>query len=336
MTTITITDEAHWLSVRDMHVGGSDVAALFNRWILPDRSVQVYHAYESVPEGALPLGSCSPYKTAYRLFLERTGQLMPDEFKANERMDAGTFLEPAIAAWAMKKWDWKLRSVRRYHVHPRIEGWGASVDYEVVAKGMAPVEIKNVDGLIARDNWVIEGDDVIGCPLHIMLQLQHYIGAREAAGGWIVANIGGNHLTRGHFEMHVPTQARIAEAILAFWQGVKENRPPLETADYDSASDQFAFGDKGVVKDLTDDPDAKTLAKRLERWKAHEKFTTGVVDSLKAKMAIKLGDATKGLGDGFSVTWPAVTVKEKIVPEKVQPERNYRGGMTVRFMENSK
>lgn len=331
MPNITVTDEAHWLSLRESHIGGSEIAALFNGWLLPDGERVVLHAYEPVPEGAVLLGSCSPYTNAYAVWLAKTGKLIP-EWTSSERMDAGTYLEPAIAQWAMKKWEWKLRKVRRYHSHDQISGWGCSVDFEVHGGGMEPVEIKNIDYLIARDNWVIEGDEVIRTPLHITLQLQHYIGARRSEAGWVVACVGGNELVRGRFERHDATILRIAEAIAAFWQGVREGVPPVGSADFDTVKEQFAMGDTSPTvqpADLKGDDEAAMLARRFTRLKKHAEFVDVIQSSVKARLALKLGEKPKALGDGFRVSWPVIEREEKMIPARLQSAKVYRGGFTV-------
>ena len=336
MPHIDIKDEAHWLAVRDMHIGGSEVAALFSKWLLPDGQTAVLHAYEEPPEGALLLGSCSPYTNAYELFLNKSGKLKPKDWVSNERMDAGTYLEPALAEWAKAKYDWKLRKVRRYSTHPTIEGWGCSVDFEVHGRGMEPVEFKNIDFLIARDKWQIVDGEVIVPPLHIILQLQHYIGARGSERGWIVACVGGNELVRGSFDAHTPTIERIGEAVAAFWAGVRADHCPEHLASFETAKEQFAFGrtlKDTEAHDLTGDGDAARLARRYLRWAKHLKFTEGVVDNIKGGLAIKVGEATRARGDGFKVTWPAIQREEKTIPAKIQKAMSYRGAFTVTEIE---
>lgn len=341
MPTFKVTDEAHWLSLRGQHIGGSDVSALFNRWMTPDGSTVVLHAYEEVPEGAIPLGSCSPYTTAYALWLEKAGKVMPNDFAANERVAAGTFLEPALADWAKSKWGWKLRKVKRYDTHPTIEGWGASVDYEVHGIGMEPVEFKNVDGLVFMRDWQTDPDDrdvVSVPPLHIILQLQHYIGARGAAAGWITCCIGGNRLVRGRFERHEPTIARIGQAIEAFWRGVRAGIAPNDTP-FDAVKEEFAYGeavDEAQAVDLSDDAEAAMLARRLMRWKKHLDFTDTYLDRTKGKLAVKVGTKTKARGDGFKISWPVIERAEKMIPARLQTAATYRGGFTVTELKEKK
>jgi predicted phage-related endonuclease len=334
MPHLNPTTEAEWLALREDNIGGSEVAGLFAVWLLPDGSTRTLHAYEDVPEGATPLGSCSPYTNGYKLYCNKAGLVMPEDFNPSERMMAGTYFEPAMAEWAKAKWGMKLRKVRRYSVHPEVKGWGASVDYEVFESGMPPVEFKNIDFIVARDKWVIEDGEVIAAPLHIQLQAQHYVGARGSDGAWIIACVGGNELVRGWFPRHEPTIERLREAITAFWQGVATCLPPVEVADFETVAEQFAIGVKepniGAVAKLEDDTEATLLARRYMRLKDHETFMKAIIDRTKAKLALKVGDATKAFGDGWSLSWPSITREAKTIPAREQTEMTYRGGFTVR------
>lgn len=326
MSFIAINSEAEWLAIREQNIGGSEAAALFANWNVDGQS-HVFHAYEDVPEAAHYAGSCSPYSNAYKLFLHKSGQIMPPDF-SSERMQAGTYLEPAIAEWARNKFDMKLRKVRRYHLHPEIDGWGASVDYEVHGPGMDPVEIKNVDALIAKRDWVIEGDEVISTPLHISLQLQHYIGARNAERGWIIANVGGNHLVRGEVKRHEPTIARLREAIPAFWNALRANQPPVRFAEFEDVAEEFTFGGAAFT-DLTDNPEAGMLARKLKRIQKHLKAIEARESNIKGRLGALIGGASKATLPGFRVSWPVITREAKMIPAKMQEAKTYRGGFTL-------
>lgn len=326
MSHVAINNEAEWLAIRESNIGGSEAAALFSNWIVDGQS-HVFHAYEPIPEAAYYAGSCSPYSNAYKLFLNKTGQLMPEDFNS-ERMQAGTYLEPAIADWARSKFDMKLRKVRRYHLHPEVSGWGASVDYEVHGPGMDPVEIKNVDGIVAKRAWVIDGDEVISTPLHISLQIQHYIAARSAERAWIIATIGGNHLVRGEVKRHEPTIERIREAVEAFWKGVAKNEPPVRCAEFEDVEEEFAFGG-GEFADLKDNAAAGHLASRLKRIQKHQKFIAKQESNLKARLGTLIGGASRAALPGFRVSWPVITREEKMIPARMQEALTYRGAFTL-------
>lgn len=330
MPALAFNTEAEWHSIREAHVGGSEIASLFYTWQLPDGSTAVHHLYEPPPENGVLLGCCSPFKTGYRLWTEKSGLVMPDDLDEVERIQAGVHLEPAIAEWAKQKFEWaKLRKVRRYLTHPAIHGWGSSLDYEVNEPGRPPVELKNVDGGSFRRNWTCEGKDIIGLPLNYVLQVQAQIGVAEADHGWIVACIGGNELRRGRIERHDGTQDKIAEAITAFWLGVENDLEPIAYADYESVAVLHRQGDKGLPAVAIEDPGFDPLCRRYLRVKRHADFVEKRLSNLKGQIATKLGDATKAASSGHKLSWPAITRIAKAIPARWQEEISYRGALLI-------
>lgn len=330
MASIALASEAEWLAVRESYVGGSEIACLFYQYT-DGTSVFTRHLYEAAPEGTQPLGCLSPYKTGFRLWSEKAGSVMPDDLSDNERIQAGKHLEPALAAWAAEKFDLKLRKVRRYHRHDSVEGWGASLDYEVHGPGMPPVEFKNVDWLVFRDDWQADGEAILTPPLHINLQLQHQIGAVGAEHGYIVACVGGNDLKIGKIERHEPTQEKIAEAITAFWEGVKAGLPPILVADYGSVAKLFASGDKDAAeRDLSDVEAFPTLCREYLGLKEQIERLETKADLVKGQLATLVGEATRARGQGARITWPVVNLKAKMVPARMQNAMTYRGALTVK------
>ena len=329
MSAVPVPDEATWLALREANVGGSEVASLFYRWQYTDGTEAVHHIYEAPPKGAQLLGSLSPFKTGYRLWQEKAGRLMPDDLSGVERVQAGNFLEPALAAWAKEKWDWPIRKVRRYCTHEAVEGWGASLDYEVHEKGLPPVEFKNIDGLQFRDKWVADQGEILMPPLHYVLQLQHQIGAVGADHGWVVCCVGGNELMRGRIERHEGTQEKIAEAIAAFWQGVKQGVEPTWLADYETVAEEYRYGDKAASIDLTGNVELPSL---IEDYLAKKKALSEAeveVENLKGRIAAAVGEASKARTLGYRISWPVIERPEKVIPERIQKAMTYRGGLTI-------
>jgi predicted phage-related endonuclease len=329
VASIPIQNEAEWHSVRERFIGGSEVAALFYRWQLPDGSEVIRHMYDA-PPGAMVIECLSPYTTGMALYNAKAGIVMPEDF-ASERIDAGTFLEPALASWATKKWAMKLRKVRRYTAHDEIDGWGASLDYEVHGDGESgtPVEFKNVDWLIFQREWVGEGEEIITPPIHINIQLQHQIGAVEAEHGWIVACVGGNELKRGRIERHEPTQQKIGEAIEAFWANVRAGIPPVAVADYKAVAKAYAEGDKALVADLTHMDALPVLISRYLRWKQHFERLETHLETMKGQIALSMGEACKGNAVGFRLSWPVINREEKEIPARIQKALTYRGALNI-------
>jgi predicted phage-related endonuclease len=333
MPAIKFASEAEWLALRDAHVGGSDVAALFNLWQLPDKTLRMLHVYEAPPEGALHIECVSPYKSSFALWQEKAGRLAPS-FEENERIVAGTHLEPALAAWAQHKWpDWKLRKVRRYLQHDRHPGWGASRDYEVVAEGYAPVEFKNVDWLVFRDKWKGEGED-LEPPLHINLQLQSQIGVGTAKcdHGWIVVCVGGNQLHRVRVPRHDATQERLGGAIDMFWDGVRSEAQPNWLADEDTVLrlSVLDVDDAAPPVDLTENEASCRDARRYMRWHRHAKFVDGQISAMKARLLLGMTEATKAMTTDAVIGCPVINRAAKQIPARWQDAKTYRGGFTVK------
>ncbi|CAB4180359.1 COG5377 Phage-related protein, predicted endonuclease [uncultured Caudovirales phage] len=328
MPNIVVNSEAEWHTIREQHVGGSEVASLFYRWNI-DGEIAVRHMFEVVPEHAVPLGCLGPHKTGYGLFMEKLGEVKAKDIGAMERVQAGTFIEPALAAWANEKWGWKLRKVHRYMTHDTVKGWGATLDYEIHGEGMPPVEFKNVDGAIFRREWITESDEIVLPPLHINLQLQHQIGCAKSDHGWIVACAGGNELKRGKVDRHEPTQVKIGQAITAFWDAIGKRFIPERVADIDSVAEAYAIGDKAKIVDLTADEMLPSIIRRYQRWKEHLGNVETHVDNLKGRIAQRMGDASKATAEGFNLTWPAVSTAAKMVPARWQDEKNYRGALYI-------
>lgn len=342
MPSIRFNGEAEWLALREKFVGGSEIASLFNQWLLPDGSYAILHAYEAPPEGAEFDQCLSSYQSSFGLWMHKAGRLASD-FKENERVTAGKFLEPALAAWAQQKWpEWKLRKTARYLQHDAIPGWGCSLDYEVVAPGHPPVEFKNVDFLVFRDQWGAGEDDGDGDfdnlipPIHIQLQLQAQIGVTKADHGWIVVCVGGNRLYRVRVERHEPTQERLAAAIDLFWSAVEAQTPPTWLADYDTVSKLAVLNvnDMAAAIDLSDNPAARVDAARYMRWNKHSAYVKGHLDRMKARLGMSMLDFTRAKfgeepGD-LTIVWPIGGRPAKMIPEKWQDEKTWRMGLTVK------
>lgn len=333
MPNIAYASEAEWLALRDMNVGGSEVAALFYQWRTLEADLVVPITAEP-PDGSHMLGCLSPYTTGYRLWHQKAGIVMPD-FAENERVDAGTFLEPAMAAWAMKKWpDFKLRKVRRYMTHPIITGWGSSLDYETVT-GLEPVEFKNVDRAIFARDWAADGETIIAPPLHINLQLQAQLGVAERERGHIVVCVGGNELKRCAVELHPPSQVLLAATIAKFWRSVREKTPPARFADASTVAEVFANGERDKHVDLTDNRAAGVLARRFARLKRHLDFVETIESNIKGRLLALMGEYTKATTDTHGVTWPVINRKAGVISYTVEA-KTYRGGVTLRDLTKVK
>lgn len=253
-------------------------------------------------ESAALLG-VSPFLTRFELWHFKSGTIPPHDLDENERVQAGQHLEAAIAAWASARWNWPVRKVRDYLVHPHVARMGASLDFETLDG--QPVEIKNVDYLVFRDGeWAAEGDVLTDAPAHYLIQVQHQLACRPGIErGWLVVCVGGNRLYRMEVPRHEKLIARIEREVAAFWRSVEEGHEPRPDFEADASTIGLLYaGQEGEVIDLRQHNRFPDLC--AEYLAAHEIEKEARARKAAALAEIKtiMGSATTAIGpDGFKV-----------------------------------
>ena len=249
-------------------VGGSEVSALFG---------------------------VNPWLTEFELWHFKKGTLEND-FKMNERIEAGIYLEDEIVKWACDRWGYVVQDLplKLYDNENRL---GGHLDKRVICPERGPgiLEVKTVDGLQFRD-W---GDEP---PLNYQLQGQTYQGL--AGGCWcdIIYLVGGNSLDRFQMEFRPKLYAEIQRRTRAFWQSIADNKPPKP--DYNQDGEALAHlyrRSPNELIDLTADnlmPDAchryVTLSAQINQLKKEQ-------DAAKAELLDKIGPHAKALVPGYRV-----------------------------------
>lgn len=151
MTSIPIKDDAQWKSLRLKHVGSSDVACLLG---------------------------LSKRKTRWQLWMEKTGLLPPIDLDDIAHIRNGKQFEPAIAAIGAEAFGVKIRKVRRYIEAEDCPDLGVTEDYEEVATGYPPIEIKwSVVGV----GWEYDGLNVTAAPDDYLIQVQAQLACSPGA-----------------------------------------------------------------------------------------------------------------------------------------------------------
>lgn len=273
-------------------------------------------------ESAVLLG-CSPYATKFEIWHQKAGNIPVESLDGQERIEAGKFLEPAIGAWASDKWGWPIRNFGDYLRHESVPRMGASLDFEAESDG-APVEIKNVDGLIFRDQWACEGDEITDAPLHILVQVQHQLACRPGIDhGWIIACVAGNQLKRMRVPRHGRIIERIEREVASFWGSVEAGQEPRPDFQADAASIAALYVIAGdLIKDMKGDERLARLCQEYHDAKEVEKEAKGVASARRAEILTIIGDTKKVFADGFTIS--AGTVSETEVSYVRRAYRNVR------------
>lgn len=252
----------------------------------------------------------SPYVTPFELWhRKRAGEIV--ELEPNERMKWGTRLQDPIAAGIAEDQGWKIRRRAQYERLPD-RRLGASFDFTILGGdggdgGDGLLEVKNVDPLILRDEWVVDGEDV-EAPPHIEMQVQHQLLVSGLRYAYIGALVGGNRAVLIRRE----PAPEIHESILAkadgFWKSVEAGVAPKPdfSRDADFIAKLYSSVKPGRVIDVAGDEEIADLVghyrqcrEAIEEHEAHKK-------EIKARLLTKIGDAEKALGKGFSISAGAV------------------------------
>ena len=171
------SSKEEWLELRKNDITSTEVSALFGM---------------------------SPYMTEFEVW-HRHKNNITSSFKENDRTVWGDRLETAIAKGIAKDNKWNVIPKKEYMRREDIRA-GSSFDYAIVdliknEEGKmigwtetSLLEIKNVDSLIFKENWIIEDGELVEAPPHIELQLQHQLMVSGIDKGYIGALIGGNKI----------------------------------------------------------------------------------------------------------------------------------------------
>jgi putative phage-type endonuclease len=279
-----IQGSEEWHAARRKVIGASEIAALFGE---------------------------SPYMTKFQLWQIKAGRIEPDDLSENERVQAGIYLEPAVARWISEREGWHIKRGDGHTIHSTVAGMGASLDYEIIFPFQATLEIKTVDWLVRRA-W---GEEP---PLSYLLQCQHQMACTEHQEAVLGVLVGGNNLEIFRYPRRPKVIAAIEQAVAEFWQSIRDNRPPTPdyAADYATIAKLYASTSPGKQADFTGDNRMPELMVEYTRGLALEKEGETVKKAAAAEITAKMGDSEFALLDDYKITM----VTRNAVPDRVITE----------------
>ncbi len=264
MASEPIRDDDHWKTLRSKHVGSSDVACLLG---------------------------LSKRKTAWSLWMEKANLMPSLDLDAISHIRNGKQFEPAIAAIGADTFGVKIRKVRRYITADDCPDLGVTEDYEEVATGYPPVEIKwSVVGI----GWEYDGLNVTTAPDEYLIQVQAQLACSPGAP---YARLWGfiNGEVR---QMIIEPRPAIIDAIKRtakeFMDSVRSKiEPPV-----DFNLDGDALGRLSLIRniesiDWSDDEEGGTLAAMYFLASADAKSATAAQDYARNKLLKRIIDHCK-------------------------------------------
>jgi putative phage-type endonuclease len=251
----------------------------------------------------------SKYTTAFQIYHDKQSDDITS-IEENDRMFWGSQLEWAIAQGAAQKMGWNIVQKKEYIEIPDLR-IGGSFD-AMFADGSALVEVKNVDGLVYRNEWL--NDEA---PAGIELQLQHQMLVSGINKCYLVALVGGNDLKILERDADVSIQDAILKAVSNFWS-LTEAPTPDFVADADYIKSIYNKTDGTVIES----EDLYELCKKYKAYAQMESEAKEQKDAIKAEILMTIGQAEKVKGSKYSISAGIVRKAEYMV--KAQEYRNVR------------
>ncbi|HAK1311847.1 TPA: hypothetical protein H1120_002990, partial [Listeria monocytogenes] len=269
LTSIKDMDRTQWLLTRRQGIGGSDAGIIMG---------------------------LNKYKTAFELWLDKTGQILPDE-SAGEAAYWGNQMEEVVAKEFEKRTGKKVRRSNMMYQHPEHDFMLANVDRFIVGED-ALLECKTASAYLAKE-W--ESDEV---PATYLVQIQHYLAVTGKSKAYVAVLIGGNKFIWKEIERDEELINQIIAFELDFWEtNIKGHVAPAldgSSAAEKYLKDRFAKSeDKQIILPKTFN-EYLTERANLERdIKLLETRKKEIDNNIKGHME----SAEKALSDNYEVSW---------------------------------
>tara|TARA_B100000287_G_scaffold78779_1_gene70908 strand:- start:27 stop:974 length:948 start_codon:yes stop_codon:yes gene_type:complete len=305
MTAVSypITDKQSWLENRLLDITSTEVSALFN---------------------------LCPYITELELYYQKKDKVVLN-IDDNERMMWGRHLEDSIATAFAEKYKMKVKQFDVYMRDPETR-MGSSFDYKIVSEEEPMIlEIKNVDAMAYRNNWIEHDEENIEPPEHIALQLQHQLEITGYNVGYIVALVGGNTMKVVRSERDPRIGKILKGKVENFWERIKLGVPPDIDYTRDSQyviKNLYNQANAGVVLEADEDMD-----KLVDEYYAINKEYVSLgktKDSIKAQILEKSQNASKivskygTINCGMSKASQGKYITQDMVGTYINPRRAFR------------
>lgn len=243
----------------------------------------------------------SKYKTAYQLYLEKRGELLPDDADSEIMRFGRRFEKPVADEFAFRtgRKTWRQRKTLR---HPQYKFLLGNIDRWQERDGEKGIlEVKCTDWRL-RKGW-LEG----GVPDGHYLQIQHYLMVAGCSFGSFGVLFGGNELHVFDVDRDENTIQQLLALELDFWHRVQQGNPP-----------DYSFGEAGAAlakriyakSDLTKKPlilegaEAEGKLRRLLQVKQAIKQREIVEKDLETWCKLQLQDAEKAIFPNLAtITW---------------------------------
>lgn len=294
-----------------------------NRWTYTPPNDEIWkglrkHDVTSTESAAL--FGLSPYLTEFELFHRKKSKTIVD-IPENDRMLWGTRLQDVIARGIAEDNGVKVRRMNQYMriVDARM---GSSFDFEIIGmaepwdgpdtelrqayreNGVGNFEIKCVDYLIFRDQWIVNDDKSIEAPSHIEVQVQHQLHISGRAWSAIGVLVSGSRPKIIIRDRDSEIGYQIETRIRTLFAAIRSNTPPKPDFPDDAQflCKLYGYAEPGKFFDGRGDEELALLAAQYTNALIREGEAEEDKKVARAKILQRIGDAEKAVFDGFKLS----------------------------------
>lgn len=269
-STLTMTHQ-EWLLDRQKGIGGSDVATILglNKW-----------------------------KSAYQLWLEKTGQV---ELKETDSEQAywGNVLEEVVAREFQERTGKKVRRRNRVFEHPLHSFLRANIDRDVVGENSI-LECKTANVFLGKE-W--DGEEV---PMSYLCQVQHYMNVLNRDSCYIAVLIGGQKFIWKKVDRDQELIDAITERLVEFWESnvLKGIEPPIDGSEATSEFIKNRYAEEGA-NEITLPSKFDELVESRRQLKETEKAIKTQIAKVENEIKSELGkkNAVIGITPKYVISW---------------------------------
>lgn len=275
-----------WLKYRTQGIGGSDVSII---------------------------AGINPYKSVHQLWLEKTGQVEPQE-SDSEYAHFGTLLEPIVRKEFMERTGIKVRQKNMLLQSEEYPFMLADLDGTIREDGKLCIFEAKTASAYKQEVWES------GVPAPYLLQVQHYMAVTGAEKTYIAALVGGNHFYCHEVDRDEQMISKIIVMEKYFWEHhVQDGVEPVP--DGSDATTRY-FNEKfrscnGETIELPEEvlPVCEEYDNLTRQIKELETAKNAAANQLKGF----LGEVESGTVGDRMITWKAVT-KNSVDTKRLKAE----------------
>jgi putative phage-type endonuclease len=238
---------------------------------------------------AAALAGVDPYRSAYTVWLEKTGQVPLTDTPPSEAAYWGQQLEDLVAREFSQRTGHKVRRASKILIHPVHPFIAGHIDRWVL-EGRCPAILEcKTTGASHADEWA---EDRVPDPY--LIQVHHYLAITGATHAYVAALIGGQRFVWRRVERDEALIEHLIALETTFWEQfvLTQTPPPVDAhpATWDAVRRRYPQHTPGTVMDLPDDLGQQLLS-RYQAARAQRDAAQRIMDQTLAELQALAQDA---------------------------------------------